>query len=165
MLFRSQLLDDEGYADVYLCPETMGKHGQLGDLAEVLALCRADERHIPCIDFGHLNARSGGGMQTRADFEGVALAIGEALGGERYRRFHVHFSKIAYGDKGEKHHLTFQDREYGPPYEPFVEMCADRGLCPVVICESRGTQTEDAAAMRNHYIMYKERQAIQKEDG
>ena len=36
----------------------MGKINQLGDLDEVLELCTLDERLIPCIDFGHLYARS-----------------------------------------------------------------------------------------------------------
>ena len=47
-----------GYSHIALCPETMGKLGQLGDLTEVLELCRLDDRLIPCVDFGHLYARS-----------------------------------------------------------------------------------------------------------
>ena len=49
-------LDEAGYAEMTLCPETMGKIGQLGTLEEVLALCSVDKRITPCIDFGHLNA-------------------------------------------------------------------------------------------------------------
>ena len=44
-----------------LCPETMGKINQLGDLDEVLELCTVDERLVPCVDFGHLYARYSGG--------------------------------------------------------------------------------------------------------
>lgn len=51
-------LDEAGFSDITLCPETMGKIGQLGTLDEVLALCRVDRRITPCIDFGHLNART-----------------------------------------------------------------------------------------------------------
>lgn len=50
-------LDEAGFAEIILCPETMGKIGQLGTLEEVLALCGVDRRITPCIDFGHLNAR------------------------------------------------------------------------------------------------------------
>ena len=50
--------DGEGFEHIALCPETMGKINQLGDLEEVLELCTLDERLIPCIDFGHLYARS-----------------------------------------------------------------------------------------------------------
>ena len=58
-----EALDDAGFADMTLCPETMGKIGQLGTLDEVLALCSVDKRITPCIDFGHLNARTLGGIR------------------------------------------------------------------------------------------------------
>ena len=37
-----EALDEAGFADMTLCPETMGKVGQLGTLDEVLALCAVD---------------------------------------------------------------------------------------------------------------------------
>ena len=45
--------DEEGYQDILLCPETMGKINQLGDLEEVLILCTEAEGLLPCVDFGH----------------------------------------------------------------------------------------------------------------
>ena len=39
--------DDAGYGHIALCPETMGKINQLGDLDEVLELCTLDERLYP----------------------------------------------------------------------------------------------------------------------
>ena len=63
-----EALDEAGYGDMTLCPETLGKIGQLGDLEEVLALCGVDRRIVPCIDFGHLNARTLGGIRSRADY-------------------------------------------------------------------------------------------------
>ena len=50
--------DGAGFGHITLCPETMGKINQLGDLDEVLELCTVDERLLPCVDFGHLYARS-----------------------------------------------------------------------------------------------------------
>lgn len=144
-------LDEAGYGDILLCPETMGKLSQLGTLAEVLDLCQLDERHIPCVDFGHLNARTGGAIRTKADYAAILDEIGEALGGERAGNFHVHFSKIEYTAKGERRHLTFADTEYGPDWQPFLELVHERGLAPVVICESSGTQAEDAATMKRYY--------------
>ena len=116
-----QAVDEAGYGDCILCPETMGKVGQLGTLDEVLALCSVDKRITPCIDFGHLYARSRG--QDLADPEGKGYAalldrLGEALGDERAVRFHAHFSRIAYTDGGEKMHLTFADTLYGHPTNP-----------------------------------------------
>ena len=66
-----EALDEAGYGDMTLCPETMGKIGQLGTLDEVLALCGVDKRITPCIDFGHLNARTLGGIQSRADYVAI----------------------------------------------------------------------------------------------
>ena len=57
-------LDDAGLNDIHICPETMGKVNQLGTLEEVIELCKIDERLIPCIDFGHLNARDLGRFKT-----------------------------------------------------------------------------------------------------
>ena len=53
--------DGEGYGAIALCPETMGKINQLGDLDEVLELCTLDERLVPCIDFGPVCPLPGGG--------------------------------------------------------------------------------------------------------
>ena len=39
--------DEAGFGHLTLCPETMGKINQLGDLDEVLELCRVDARLVP----------------------------------------------------------------------------------------------------------------------
>lgn len=146
-------MDAEGLDTIALCPETMGKLNQLGTLDEVLELCRIDERLIPCLDFGHLNARSFGGMNSAEAFQKAVDAVGNRLGEWRQRHFHSHFSKIEYTQKGgEKCHLTFADTVYGPDFAPLAEIVARQGLAPVFICESRGTQAEDAAAMKKLYL-------------
>lgn len=145
-------LDGEGLGHIHICPETMGKVNQLGTLGEVLELCRLDERLIPCIDFGHLNARDLGAFKTFADYEGVFKSIGNALGADRLKSFHSHFSKIEYTTGGEKRHLTFADSVYGPDFEPVMELTYKYGCDPVFICESAGTQAEDAKAMKEYYL-------------
>ena len=143
--------EEQGLAQIRFCPEVMGKINQLGTLEEVLALCRLEERLIPCVDFGHLNARTLGALKTPEDFKAAFDAIENALGIDRLRELHIHFSKIAYTAGGEKEHLTFADREYGPDFEPLMELLARKGCHGRVICESAGTQTEDALAMRQEY--------------
>ena len=101
-------LDEAGFGDMTLCPETMGKVGQLGTLDEV-------------------------------------------LGDDRARQFHVHFSRIEYSAGGEKRHWTFADTQFGPEPQPLMELLAERQLTPVVICESAGTQAEDAQTMQQMY--------------
>ncbi len=143
--------DEAGFEDCILCPETMGKVNQLGTLDEVLALCGVDERITPCIDFGHLNARTLGGIQSKADYAAILDRLETALGDERARRFHVHFSRIEFSKGGEKRHWTFAETQFGPEPQPLMELLAERGLAPVVICESAGTQAEDACTMQQMY--------------
>ena len=146
-----EAVDEAGYGELTLCPETMGKVGQLGTLDEVLALCGVDKRITPCIDFGHLNARDQGCIRTKADYAAILDRMAEVLQDERASHFHAHFSKIQYTTGGEKCHLTFADTVYGPEFEPLMELCYERGLLPVIICESAGTQAEDARTMMQYY--------------
>ena len=148
-------LDSEGLSHIHICPETMGKVNQLGTLGEVLELCRLDERLIPCIDFGHLNARDLGILKTTADFDNIFISIKNALGTDRLKCFHSHFSKIEYTTGGEKRHLTFEDTVFGPNYEPVMELTYKYGCDPTFICESAGTQAEDAKTMKDYYSSLK----------
>lgn len=144
-------VDEAGYEDLVLCPETMGKIGQLGSLEEVMALCQVDKRIIPCIDFGHLNARTLGGIAGREDYIKILDTLKEQLGEERANNFHSHFSRIEYTKGGEKRHWTFADTQFGPEPQPLLQLLKERGATPTIICESAGTQAEDAAWMQQYY--------------
>lgn len=144
-------LDNEGLSDIHICPETMGKVNQLGTLDEVISLCELDERLIPCIDFGHLNARDLGFFKTFDDYKSVYDKIENRLGSDRLKCFHSHFSKIEYTKGGEKRHLTFEDTLYGPDFEPVMELSAKKNCSNIFICESDGTQAEDAKTMKDCY--------------
>ena len=145
--------DDAGFAHMTLCPETMGKINQLGDLDEVLELCTVDERLIPCVDFGHLYARSLGADEGAEVSARMLDRMKEILGEARAARFHSHFSKIEFTPGGgEKCHRTFADNGgYGPDWEPLAAEVVRRGWSPTFICESAGTQAEDALTMKRIY--------------
>ena len=145
--------DDAGFGHIALCPETMGKINQLGDLDEVLELCQLDERLVPCVDFGHLYARSLGREDGEEAMARILDKMAAALGNERASRFHSHFSHIEFTPKGgEKCHRTFQDDGgYGPDWTPLARQVAARGWSPTFICESAGTQALDAAEMKRIY--------------
>lgn len=145
-------LDEQGFSDIHICPETMGKINQLGDLDEVIEMCLVDERFIPCIDFGHLNSRTLGAIKTAEDYNEILNKIENKLGAERVKNFHSHFSKIEYTQGGEKRHLTFEDILFGPDFAPLAQLVAKRGLTPTFICESDGTQAEDAQKMKKMYF-------------
>ena len=145
--------DDQGFEHIALCPETMGKLGQLGDLDEVLELCTLDERLVPCIDFGHLYARSLGADDGLEAMVCMLDRVEAVLGADRASRFHSHFSHIEFTPKGgEKCHRTFaDDGGFGPDWEPLAREIARRNWSPTFICESAGTQAEDALEMKQIY--------------
>lgn len=140
-------LDRLGFSDFYLCPETMGKHGQIGTVEEIARICAIDERIIPTLDFGHINAFGGGCLKTEADFEEVFVTLKKYLG-ERFNKVHIHFSKIQYGVKGEIRHLTFEDKEFGPEFEPLAKVLKKLDVDACIVSESSGCQTKDACAMK-----------------
>ena len=145
----------EGFSEIHFCPETMGKINQLGNLEEVLELASLDDSFLPCIDFGHLNARTLGQVNSAEAFNYILDRIENKLGSDRLKVFHSHFSKIEYTQKGgELRHLTFDDSVFGPDFEPLMEIIAKRRLTPVFICESAGTQSYDALAMKNSYLSF-----------
>ncbi len=152
--------DGAGFGHITLCPETMGKINQLGDLDEVLELCTLDERLLPCVDFGHLYARSLGADDGAEAVERMLTRMEGALGPDRAGRFHSHFSHIEFTmGGGEKCHRTFaDDGGYGPDWAPLAQAVARRGWSPTFICESAGTQAEDALTMKRIYQEFERRE-------
>ena len=148
-------LEMNEFPEILLGLETMGKENQLGTLDEVLEICKLDPRLCPVVDWGHMNARNVGGLFTDVDsYRRVFDAVGDTLGDSYAYSLHCHFSKIEYTDKGEKKHLTFEDTVFGPPPEPLMECIAREKLSPRIICESAGTQAEDALYMKRCYEGY-----------
>lgn len=137
---------------IHICPETMGKINQLGDLDEVIELCQLDDMLLPTIDFGHLNARTLGGLKEYNDYLEIFDKIENGLGFDRLNVFHAHFSRIEFTQGGEKKHHTFKDTMYGPEFMPIAEILYKKNLSPTIICESNGTMAEDALEMKKMYL-------------
>lgn len=144
-------VEQAGYTTT-ICLETMGKQSVIGSAEEIFELVALDDRLLPCIDFGHLNARTCGKCSTEEEFAQVLDLMENTIGTERARVFHSHFSHIEYGPKGEVRHLTFADEQYGPDFAPLAKLIALRGWTPRFICESAGTQAEDAKQMMDMYL-------------
>lgn len=142
-------LAEAGYSDIRLCPETMGRDNQVGDLDTILRICEQDETFIPTIDFAHLHARSRGGLISTEGFDAVLRRTVEVLGAERAHSFHAHFCRIEYTKDGEKRHWSFADTQFGPDFAQLAPLLADPVWTPTIICESSGTMAEDACAMRD----------------
>lgn len=144
-------LDDAGLSEVILCPETMGKRSQIGDLNETLDFCLLDARMLPCIDFAHLHALTQGGLTHTEDFAALLDCAESMLGLERAQKLHIHFSTIEYTAAGEKRHHTFAEDGFGPRFELLAPLLKERGYTGTVICECKGTQADDALAMKQTY--------------
>lgn len=146
---------ENGLEDMIYCPETMGKLGQIGTIEEVTRFCEIDKIYVPCVDFGHVNAREQGSLNTKDDYKTRLEFMIEKLGYEKMKNFHVHFSKIEYSAKGEVRHLTFDDNVYGPNFEPLAMALKELNLFPYIVSESAGTQDIDALTMKEIYFQRK----------
>ncbi len=144
-------LYENSHNDILLSVETMGKQAQLGDIDEVIEIVSRDPMLIPCIDFGHLNSRTCGGINGYDDYAKIIDKFINGVGFEKVDNMHIHFSKIEYSAKGEVRHLTFEDEVFGPDFEPLAKAFHEFNIHPYVVCESAGTQTEDSLYMKNYY--------------
>ena len=147
----AEIVREQGFDKFKICIETMGKLGQIGTVEEVIKLCSKADFFYPCIDFGHVNARTCGSLKTAVDYEEIIKKMLDGMPLYKVENMHVHFSKIMYGPSGEIKHLTFADELYGPEFSPLAEILVKYSLSPTIICESDGTQAEDAVAMRIIY--------------
>jgi deoxyribonuclease-4 len=115
---------------VELFPETTGKPSQFGSVQELLKL-RKDTGCGICVDFAHLYAR----QQGQIDYAKILKKLP--------KKFHAHFSGIAYGPKGERKHLKTTPKFFKPLAEALLQTSRDVSL----ICESPRPY-RDAAMMK-----------------
>lgn len=150
-ILKNKIIEN-GYDDMYVCLETMGKSAQIGTYEEILDFCQIYDRFLPTFDFGHINALTQGTLKTYDDYKKIIDLSIEKIGLERTKIAHIHFSKIEYGAKGEIKHLTLEDNIYGPEFEPLAKVLKDYNLDCMVICESREYMARDAIALKNIYL-------------
>ncbi|MCS6910796.1 MAG: TIM barrel protein [Anaerolineales bacterium] len=135
---------------VILRPETMGKSAMLGSLEDTLALAAEIEGVLPCLDFAHLHARPGdGSANSYAEWTAMLTLVKKRLGAGALKRLHIHLSGIAYGPKGEKHHLALAeaDLKYKDLFRALRDFkCAGRILCESPILE------DDALVMQRDWL-------------
>ncbi len=149
-ILRDKILE-EGYSDIYVCLETMGKSAQIGTYEEILDFCTIYDKFIPTFDFGHINALTNGGLKTIDDYRKIIERSIQVIGHERTSMAHIHFSKIEYSGKGEVKHLTLEDDVYGPEFEPLAKLLKEYKLQCVVICESKEFMARDALVLKQIY--------------
>lgn len=142
-----QKLKNEGN-DIWIRPETTGKKSQFGTLEEILRLSKEIEQVMPCIDFSHLHARSNGKLNSFEEFSDILEKVEKILGKEGLHNLHCHVSGIAYGEKGEKHHLNLKNSDL--KYEELCKAWKEFNCKGIIISESPNIEG-DALLLQETY--------------
>ncbi len=142
-----QDLAEEGI-DIWVRPETTGKATQWGDLNEIVRLSKQFDKVLPCVDFSHLHARHNGIYNTYDEFAKIFDTIGNEIGSYALENFHAHIAGIAYGEKGEKHHLILEESDMN--YKDLLKAFKDFNVRGAVVCESPNIE-EDCALLKAYY--------------
>lgn len=132
---------------VWLRPEITGKGSEFGTIDEVLNLSTELEGVAPCIDVAHWHARSGA-FNSYSEFASVLTKFRERLGSGALDNMHIHFSGIAYGQKGEIRHLNLKESDFR--YVELLKALKDYKAKGLVICESPNLE-EDALLLKSTY--------------
>jgi len=151
-----------GKSDIGLFIETAGKVGQLGSVGQILDLSGQLDGVHPCVDFGHVHARTLGTLETPDAVAKVGAEVSTFLRKFPEKRPHFHYTPIHYGPRGEIQHRAIDDtyeqpadllngpatsRLYHPRPEPVAKTLHDIGGSFTVISETHNSQEVGARAI------------------
>src|SRR5574344_316014 len=135
---------------VWIRPETDRKSTRWGDLDEIIRLSKEFHYNVlPCIDFSHLHARSGGRENTYDEFCRSFEKLGNGLGDYALENFHGHLAGIAYSDKGEKNHLILKESDMN--YKDLLKAMKEFNVKGALVCESPNIE-EDCKLLKDYYL-------------
>lgn len=144
-----EVVEKEGLK-IWIRPETTGKSTQWGDLDEIINLSKEFKQVLPCIDFSHLHARSGGKQyNTYDEFCEIFEKLGNELGPNALDNFHGHLAGIAYSDKGEKNHLNLLESDMN--YKDLMKAMKKFDIKGALVCESPNIE-EDCKLLKDYYL-------------
>ena len=121
------------FPNVNLGLETMGKQSQFGTIEEVLKISKEFDLY-PVIDPAHMHALTNGGWNTAKEWHHMFDLYEKSLGKKSLQNMHMHYCGIAYGLKGEKHHLPLKDSDAN--WKDFLKVLKDRKIGGTVVVES-----------------------------
>lgn len=133
---------------VWIRPETTGKATQWGDYEEIIRLSKEFDMVLPCVDFSHIHARTGGEYNTYDEFCKILDRIATEHGQNAIDNFHAHLAGIEYTDKGEKKHLILEESDMN--YKDLLKAMKSFGVKGALVCESPNIET-DTKILRDYY--------------
>lgn len=134
---------------VWIRPETTGKSTQWGDYEEIIRLSKEFDQVLPCIDFSHVHARTGGEYNTYDEFCKILDRISTELGSKAIDNFHAHLAGIAYTAKGERNHLILEESDMN--YKDLLKALKSFGVKGALVCESPNIET-DTKLLKDYYL-------------
>lgn len=168
-----QALAEIGKTDIGLFAETAGKVGQLGSVDEILTIADQLSGVYPCVDFGHVHARTLGTLGSDDAIKSLFQKMADhgCFGADR--RIHFHYTPILYGPRGEISHKAINDRQasdpqaqmdlflqetsssepklYYPRFEPVARGLRHWKVECTIISETNDSQEEGALALKSAY--------------
>lgn len=157
--------DELDTKNIKLYPEIGGKINQLGNLDEIIEICKKVKYTRPCLDLAHLHARELGSLNSKEKIVEVLKKIESELGREILEETHFHVYPVDFTDKGEKVHKAFGDKkedsqlslfvnddEYMPKAEDYIGAIKELDLTPVTVCEAHNSQDVGAKLMKDIYF-------------
>ncbi len=133
---------------IWVRPETTGKPTQFGDLRELCNLSAEFDQVLPCIDFAHLHARTGGKLNTKDEFHEMLSFYEKTLGKTALKEMHIHLAGINYSEKGERNHLPLEESDMN--YKDLLKTLKEFNCAGVLICESPNIE-QDALLLKKYY--------------
>ena len=124
----AKFVDQLGSTDIGLFIETAGKAGQLGSVDQILSLSKQLDGVHPCIDFGHVHARTLGTFEDPDNIFTLCDEVQSFLDINPLKRAHFHYAPIHFGPRGEIQHRAVDDRYPEPEQKDlFGEVAVGKG--------------------------------------
>lgn len=145
------------FKQICLCPETMGKLGQMGTIPDIIEICKSVGLNYtrPCVDFGHLYARSLGKIPENKLYTDAFDLIEAELGSKVVQSLHIHYSIVEYGTKGEIKHHENQNQDWGPKIDELFQLILERDFTPIIINESPALEADAQLLVQKWELMQK----------
>ncbi len=130
--------------------ENAGSEDIIGDLDEVITICKNEKGVAPVLDLAHYHARTSGSLKDVADFE----ALFEKLKPLKLKNYYMHISGVVHKDGNETNHVPIKKSDLN--YTAFAEFLLKKGADVTLISDSPVLEY-DAVTMRTQLSLMREK--------